>query len=47
MVVAIPGLLATTALILKQFFHPETAPEQGEAPAEGAPYLKEQVQGAH
>lgn len=47
MVVAIPGLLAMTALILKQFFHPETAPEQGEAPAEGAPYLKEQVQGAH
>ncbi|NMF95816.1 MFS transporter [Aromatoleum toluolicum] len=47
MVVAIPGLLATTALILKQFFHPETAPEQGEAPVEGAPYLKEQVQGAH
>lgn len=47
MVVAIPGLLATTALILKQFVHPETAPEQGEAPADGAPFLKEQVQGAH
>ncbi|AKU12771.1 4-hydroxybenzoate transporter protein [Azoarcus sp. CIB] len=47
MVVAIPGLLAMTALILKQFFHPETAPEQGEAQAEGAPYLKQQVQGAH
>lgn len=47
MVVAIPGLLATTALILKQFFHPETAPEQGEAPEGGAQYLKEQVQGAH
>ncbi|MBD5800894.1 4-hydroxybenzoate transporter PcaK [Azoarcus sp. Aa7] len=47
MVVAIPGLLATTALIVKQFYHPETAPEQGEAPEGGAPYLKEQVQGAH
>lgn len=39
MVVAIPGLLATTALIVKQFYHPETAPEQGEAPEGGAPYL--------
>ncbi|WP_407278318.1 MFS transporter [Aromatoleum evansii] len=47
MVVAIPGLLATAALILKQFFHPETAAEQGETPEGGALYLKEQVQGAH
>ncbi|NMG30378.1 MFS transporter [Aromatoleum evansii] len=47
MVVAIPGLLATTALILKQFFHPETAPEHPQAPQEEALYLKEQVQGAH
>ncbi|WP_018992457.1 MFS transporter [Aromatoleum toluclasticum] len=47
MVVAIPGLLAMTALVVKQFFHPETAPEQGEAPAGDALYLKEQVQGAH
>ncbi|NMF88277.1 MFS transporter [Aromatoleum petrolei] len=47
MIVAIPGLLATTALIVKQFFHPETAPEQGEAAEGGALYLKEQVQGAH
>lgn len=47
MVVAIPGLLATAALILKQFFHPETVAEQVETPEGGALYLKEQVQGAH
>src|SRR5574337_941025 len=34
MVVAIPGLLATVALLIKQFSHPETAPAQQSA---GAP----------
>ncbi|NMG46272.1 MFS transporter [Aromatoleum toluvorans] len=45
MVVAIPGLLATVALLIKQFSHPETAPAQqaGDAPAR----LDEEMQAAH
>lgn len=46
-VVAIPGLLATVALLIKQFAHPETAPESPSA-ADAAPaYLEEEAQGAH
>lgn len=47
LVIAIPGLIATVALLIKQFAHPEAAPEHGAIVEERPTHFQEARQGAH